>query len=190
MKIRQLIILGIAASLSTVSVFAAEEVSVQYEYGEDHGIDFSSMKGSFSVGAFTDDRDVDDGKLITDNDLGSGNGGFIAEEELSVMIQDALVQGFTSGGAELASADADMSVSGSVVSTEAQIIERDGAQLLQLTIRASVQLIAGGRTAFQTTLFGRGRVPLDEGMAVAVRASLDRMIRELVSDDYFLQEVL
>jgi hypothetical protein len=190
MKIRQLIILGIAASLPTVSVFAAEEVSVQFEYDGNHGVDFSSMKGSFSVGTFTDDREVDDGKLITDNDLGSGNGGFVAEEELSVMVQDALAQGFTSAGAELASADADMSISGSILSTEAEIMERDGAQLLQLTIRVNVQLSAGGRTAFQTTLFGRGRVPLEEGMAVAVRASLDRMIRGLVLDDYFLQEVL
>ncbi|MBQ14922.1 MAG: hypothetical protein CMQ17_11075, partial [Gammaproteobacteria bacterium] len=81
-------------------------------------------------------------------------------------------------------------LSGSVLSTEAQIIERDGAQLLQLTIRASVQLRTGSRTAWQTTLFGRGRVAVDEGMAVAVRASLDRIIRELVLDDYFLQEVL
>ena len=186
-----LLVLGTAlVSLSTASLFAAEEVSVQYKYEGDHGIDFSAMRGSFSVGTFTDDRGIENGKLITDSDLGSGNGGYVAEEELSVLVQDALAQGFTSGGAELVTADADMSLSGSVLSTEAQIIERDGAQLLQLTIRASVQLRTGSRTAWQTTLFGRGRVAVDEGMAVAVRASLDRIIRELVLDDYFLQEVL
>jgi len=42
---------------------------------------------------------------------------------------------------------------------------------------------------WQTNLFGRGRAPTSEGMTVTVSAALDRLINELIGDDYFLAEI-
>ena len=60
---------------------------------------------------------------------------------------------------------------------------------LDVTIRTSVALQGRGRTIWETTLFGRGVVPVSDGIEAALAASLDRMVRELVGDDYFLIEI-
>lgn len=193
MKFRLFTLLGLTllscSALLTSSVFAAEEISIQYEYGANHGVDLSKMSGTFKIAAFTDDRGQENAQLITDKDLGSGNGGYQADQALTALIQDAFEQGFASGGAEIVESDEAMSLSGKLLSSEAQIIEREGVEMIQLTLRVNVQLQKGGRNAWQTTLFGRGRTPSSEGMVAAVKAAFDRMISELVRDDYFLQEV-
>jgi hypothetical protein len=62
--------------------------------------------------------------------------------------------------------------------------------MIQLTWRVNVQLQKGGRNIWQTTLFGRGRTPAADGMSATVHAALNRLINELLGDDYFLQEIL
>lgn len=193
MKFRLLSLLGLTlvscSAILASSVFAAEEISIQYEYAGNHGIDLSKMSGPFKIAAFSDDRGEENAQLITDKDLGTGNSGYQADQPLTALIQDAFKQGFSSGGADVVEADETMSLSGKLLSSEAQIIEREGVQMIQLTLRVSVQLQKGSRNAWQTTLFGRGRIPVSDGMTAAVSAAFDRMINELVRDDYFLQEV-
>lgn len=194
MKLRLFTLLGLTLLSSSIfltsSAFAAEEISIQYEYAANHGVDLSKMSGTFKIAAFTDDRGGDNAQLITDKDLGSGNGGYQADQAIAALIQDAFKQGFASGGAQIVENDEAMSLSGKLLSSEAQTIEREGVEMIQLTLRVNVQLQKGGRNAWQTTLFGRGRTPASEGMVAAVKAAFDRMISELVRDDYFLQEVL
>ena len=193
MKFRLLNLLGLTllscSALLTAPIFAAEEINIHYEYGANHGVDLSKMSGPFKISAFTDDRGQENAQLITDKDLGSGNGGYQADQAFTALIQDAFKQGFANGGAEIVESGEAMSLSGKLLSSEAQIIEREGVEMIQLTLRVSVQLQKGGRNAWQTTLFGRGRTPSSEGMVAAVKAAFDRMISELVRDDYFLQEV-
>ena len=83
-----------------------------------------------------------------------------------------------------------MSISGKLLSSEAQIVERDGVEMIQLTWRVNVQLRKGDRNIWQITLFGRGRTPAADGMTATVHAALNRLINELLGDDYFLQEIL
>lgn len=189
MKFRELVLISIA--LFSFSVFAAEEVTVQFNYEGNHGVDLSKMLGTFRVAEFSDDRGQEDPRLITASDLGNAAaGGYQADVALTEIIQDAFKQGFASGGAVLVDADEDMSISGKLLSSEAQIVEREGVEMIQLTLRVNVQLQKGGRNTWQTILFGRGRTPVSEGMATTVQASLERLIRELIGDDYFLQEIL
>lgn len=193
MKFRLFTLLGLTllscSAFLTSAASAQEELSIQYEYTANHGVDLSKMSGPFKIGEFTDDRGQENPQLITEADLGSGNGGYQADQAVTALIQEAFKQGFASGGAQVVESDESMSLSGSLLSSEAQIIERDGGEMIQLTLRVNVQLQKGGRNTWQTTLFGRGRIPKSDGMTAAVTAALDRMIRELVRDDYFLQEV-
>ena len=179
MNIRLLTILFI--TFTSLPFLAAENVSVDYDYLGNHNTDFSNIRFSLSVGEFTDGRNTDDPKFITEEYLG--------ETSLANIVRGALIQGFEHGGAELVTEGGEMKIVGSIISSEVQIVDRNGVESIQLTIRSNVQLQGRGRTIWETTLFGRAVVPVNDGIVAAVHRSMDRMIRELVNDDYFLIEL-
>ena len=166
---------------SSFPFLAAEDVTVDYRYLGNHNTDFSNIRVSLSVGEITDGRNMDDPKLITED--------YLAENPLTDIVRDALIQGFEHGGAMLVPDSGDMKLVGRINSSEAQVVDREGVASIQLTIRTNVQLQGRGRTIWETTLFGRGVVPASDGIVAAVHGSMDRMIRELVNDDYFLIEL-
>lgn len=189
MKIRFIASLFAALlSVFSITAMAAEDVVVNYAMDGSPRSDLSSMKVSLRIAPFSDDRSVDNPRLITDAQL-LGADGFQAEKAIAEIIQDAMISGFANANATLVESDEDMYLQGTLLSSEAEIIDRGGVETLQLTLRTSVQLMSGSRTVWQTTLFGRGRTPTSEGMAVNVRAALDRLINELIGDDYFLAEI-
>lgn len=189
MKIRFVVSLCAALiSMYSVTALAVEDVVVNYAMEGSPRSDLSSMKVSLRIAPFTDGRSVDNPRLITDAQL-LGADGFQAEKAITEIIQDAMVSGFANANATLVDTEGDMYLQGTLLSSDAQIIDRGGVETLQLTLRTSVQLMSGSRTVWQTTLFGRGRTPTSEGMAVNVRAALDRLINELIGDDYFLAEI-
>ncbi len=193
MKIRHLISLcAVYSSFLSCSVFAIEDLVIDYKMDASPRADLANMKVNLRIAEFTDDRSIENPRLVTNANLDKmAEGGYQAEKAFSEIIQDAMKDGFANANAKLvdAVADGDMSLQGNLLSTEAQIIDRNGVETIQLTLRTSVQLMSGSRTVWQTTLFGRARTPLSEGMAATVRAALDRLINELIGDDYFLAEI-
>lgn len=171
-------------ALATLTLIAlptlAAEISVNYTYNGNHNTDFSNLRVSLNIAEVTDDRG-EDANLIA--------GDYSSDTPLTEIIRNALMQGFEYGGAELAGNDADMQLAGRIISSQLQTVDRNGTESLQLTIRTNVALQGRGRTIWETTLFGRGTVPLSDGISSAINAALDRMIRELVNDDYFLIEI-
>jgi hypothetical protein len=189
MKIRYLISLCAACiSLFSIPALAAEDIVINYEKTGSPRADLSTMKGSLRIAEFTDSRSVENPRLISDAQL-LGADGFQAEKAIAEIIQDAMKSGFANANANLVDADGDMFLQGNLTATEAKVIDRGGIETLELTLRASVQLMSGSRTVWQTNLFGRGRAPTSEGIAVTVSAALDRLINELIGDDYFLAEI-
>ena len=189
MKIRYLISLCAACiSLFSIPALAAEDIVINYEKTGNPRADLSNMKVSLRIAEFTDGRSVENSRLISDAQL-LGADGFQAEKAIAEIIQDAMQSGFANANANLVDTDGDMFLQGNLTATEAKIIDRSGVETLELTLRASVQLMSGSRTVWQTNLFGRGRAPASEGMAVTVSAALDRLINELIGDDYFLAEI-
>lgn len=174
--------------LFSISAMAVEDIVINYEMDGSPRSDLSSMKISLRIAEFTDSRAIDNPRLITDAQL-LGAEGFQAEKAISEIIQDAMVSGFANANAKLVDTDGDMFLQGNLTATDAKIIDRGGVETLELTLRVSVQLMSGSRTVWQTNLFGRGRTPTSEGMVVNVRAALDRLINELIGDDYFLAEI-
>ncbi len=191
MKIRHLISLcAVYISLFSYSAFAIEDLVIDYKMEGKPRTDLTNMKINLRIAEFTDGRSIENPRLITDAGLdGMAEGGYQAEKAFSEIIQDAMKDGFANAKAKLVDADDDMYLQGSLLSTEAQLIDRGGVETIQLTLRTSVQLMSGSRTVWQTTLFGRGRTPLSKGMVVTVHAALDRLINELIGDDYFLAEI-
>ena len=166
------------STLFGAAALAAEQVNVNYQYEGSHRADFSSVRGGLQLGGFSDARGLTDGSLIID--------GYRAEAEMADLLRDAFAQGFAHGGAALgegeSEGEADHTVSGSLTSIEAA----ETADGIQLTIRATLRLNRGARTIWQTNLFGRGTA---KDIATATQAALNRLIRELMNDDYFLMEL-
>ncbi len=180
------VFLGVLFALLLSPAFAVEEITFNYTFEGDVRQDFSNIpKGPLRIGEFSDSRGVDNPNLIT-----ASEGGFVADKPLTDIVRDALVQAFTKGKAALVDTDANLTIQGSILTSEAVIIERDGVQSIQITVRTTVQLRSSGRTLWETVLFGRGAAPVSEGMEQALSNAMDRTINGLVRDDYFLMEVL
>ena len=190
MKIKTLMFLCLSSL--PLSSLAIEEVIVAYTYEGDHGVDLSSMRFTLEISQTTDDRSGDNPRLIASANLDDSavDGGYQAESDLTFIVQDALEQGFTKGNAKIVDNEGEMRLASKILNSEATLVDRGGVESIQLTMRINIQLQGNGRTIWQTTLFGRGVVPTNEGMGAAVRAGLNRMIGELIMDDYFLAEIL
>ena len=161
------------------AVQAQQAVEVAYQY--EGNANLSSIRPSLRIAEFSDSRNVDNKAQISAD--------YVAEAALADIVRDAFVQAFTSGGAELVDSGEDMVIAGEITDATLQTVDRGGVQSLQLTIRTSIALEGRGRTIFDTNLFGRGTVPVEEGIVAAVHASLDRMVSELLRDDYFMIEL-
>lgn len=170
----------------SLSLQAQESIEINYDYQGD--ADFSSIKPAIRIAEFTDSRGVD-ANLVIASGLGSDSG-YRAEAPLADIIRNAFVSAFNKSGVNLVDSGTEMVVNGEITQTDAVIVDRQGVESIQLTIRFNVQLNNGGRTAYEVGMFGRGVVPSSEGLPAAVHAALDRMIRELSRDDYFLIELM
>ena len=104
--------------LFAFSLYAAEDIAVDYTYAGNHGVDLSKMRNSLEIGEFSDGRGIDNTRLITPE--------YQAEEALTAIIRDALIQGFENANAQLAETDADMSLVGNLLSSELQMVDRSG----------------------------------------------------------------
>ena len=166
--------------------FAAEQITFNYTYDGTHGIDFSSMpKGPLKVEEFSDSRTVDSPNVITNSE-----GGYVADKPLTDIVRDAIVQGLVKGNAALVDSGQNMTLRGTIVSADAQIVSSNGLDSIQVTVRTSVELRDGNRGIWDTTLFGRGTAPVSEGMEQALKNAMDRTISGLVRDTYFQIEIL
>jgi len=168
--------------VTVTPVFAAEEIAVSYVYDGQVRADFSNMsRGPMKVGEFTDSRNEGNPNLISTD--------YMADRPLADIVRDAIVQGLEKGGAALVDSGENLTLVGSIQSSELQQVDDNGVASLQLTIRTRVQLLGSGRTIWETVLFGRGTTPATEGINAALSGALDRTIRSLVQDDYFLIEL-
>lgn len=177
MTIRRLILaVPVACALATMAAVAsAENIEVNYEYSLKPQVDFSKMpKGPLKIAPFTDARGVEPTAFTAD---------IQTDEPLADIVNDALVQAFTAGGAALVEDGQKLTLEGEV--TEVQVADKNGAY--EVTIRTRATLKRGSQSAYSTVIFGRAEAgSVDE----AIRLSLDKLVNSLILDDYFLMEVL
>ena len=179
-KLRLATFSSLAALLLWASVgVAAEDITVDFTY--ERNVNIGTIVPTLKLPAFADERGLDDPNLITAD--------YRAQNPLAEIMRDAFIQGFSKGGVEFVESGEDMQIVGTLISSELESMDRSGVPSLRLTIRTRIELKGGGRTIWENTLFGRGTVAEEDGIAAAVNASLERTVRELLRDDYFLIEV-
>lgn len=178
-------LLALLLSFSSVLVYAAETLQVDYQYAGKHGVDFTRMpKGPLKIDEFGDVRSVD-AHLIT----GSGDSeDRQTKRPLAELVRSALVQGLEAGNGTLVKSGEKLLLTGQL--TQFSREHKDGE--IEITVKANVQLknSASGSGLFTGGLFGRASVPESEGVAAAVYASLDKLVNSLLWDDYFLMQVV
>ena len=181
-------VLTAISALAVGSVSAQSEIEIATAFSGGKLTELSGMKTTLSVQAFADEREVSDPRVIFTGELADG-GVAMASRPLAEIVGEAMHSAFAASDARLAGDEAGMRLAGTLVATDAALVDRAGVESLQLTLRTSIQLVEGTRIVWQTKLFGRGTVPLSEGPAAAVSKALDRLIEELLIDDYFLAEI-
>ena len=186
--IRLASVLTAIGALAVGSVSAQSEIEIATAFSGGKLTELSGMKTTLSVKAFADEREVSDPRVIFTGELADG-GVAMASRPLAEIVGEAMHSAFAASDARLATDEAGMRLAGTLVATDAALVDRAGVESLQLTLRTSIQLVEGTRIVWQTKLFGRGTVPLSEGAAAAVSKALDRLIEELLIDDYFLAEI-
>ena len=190
MNFRTLVIALI--SFIALPASAVEDLDFSYTYKGNHGVDFSSMpKGPLRLATFTDARSVDSPALITDEELGnsSATGGYQLDRPVADLVRDALVQGFVSGNAALVDSGEKLLIVGELLASDARLTTSNDVETIQITLRTNIKLQGSGGTIWETILFARGKAPASEGLESALTDALNRIVRELLRDDYFLIEV-
>lgn len=181
------LLITLFACLLAMPLHAQESISVDYSYSGNTNL--SSIRPSLRIAEFSDSRGLDNANLVVASGLGNANG-FAAEAPLASIVRDAFVQAFKAGGVDLVESGEEMVIAGEVTASEIQVVDLNGTETIQLTIRTTIELQGRGRTIYDTNLFGRGSAPLADGLASAVHAALDRMVRDLTNDDYFMIELM
>jgi hypothetical protein len=155
---------------------AAENLVLDYNYTRSASDpSFAKLKAPLHIAAFGDSRTVVDKRFIsTDVQL---------EAPVADILAAAFVQAFEQNGAALAEDDARFTIEGNI--TELNTTTREGG--IEVVLRAKVLLKDAGRTRWENVLFSRAT---GETVADAMRISINKLVQELLLDDYFLMEVI
>ena len=108
----------IAGLLLSVSSLAAEQLSIDFSY--ERNVNIGTIQPSIKLAEFGDTRDVSDGTVLTAE--------YTLNAPLAEIVRDAFAQGFAKGGVELVDDGEDMQVVGTIVSSEAELMDRGGVQ--------------------------------------------------------------
>jgi hypothetical protein len=155
---------------------ASEDLALDYNYTRGPSDpSLAKLKGPIKIASFGDTRVVEDNRLISDD--------VQVEAPVAEIVSAAFVQAFKSNGATLAEEDVRFTLEGAL--TELNTTTKDGGVEIQL--RAKVVLKDSGRTVWENVLFSRST---GENAAEAMRASLSKLVQELLLDDYFLMEII
>jgi hypothetical protein len=157
-------------------VHAAESVALNFSYTKGSSDpSFEKLKGSLKIASFGDTRAVEDKRLISV--------GVQVESPVADIVSAAFMQAFQNNGAALAEDDARFTLEGDL--TELNTASKDGSVEVQL--RAKVLLKDSGRTIWENVLFSR---TAGKDVADAMRIGINKLIQELLLDDYFLMEII
>lgn len=158
------------------AVQAADSVVLDYRYTQSSSDpSLAKLKGPIKISTFGDTRAAKNKHLISAE--------VQAEAPVADIISAAFVQAFQNNGATLVEDDVRFTLEGDL--TELNTTAKEGGVEVQL--RAQVVLKDSGRTLWENVLFSRAA---GETVADAMRTGIDKLVQELLLDDYFLMEII
>ncbi len=177
--------------LFSISCVAGDAVTIDYNYTKNHGVDFStSSRGSLKIENFTDQRGQE-ADLITEILKGDNVERYKAQHALASIFQDAFIQAFEKGNAKLVESGETLRLLGEIVEVKGNVKGEGIESKIELTVRLKIALFNtnNNKKLWENTLFSKASSSQSEGIGAALTIVMDKLIEELMYDDYFLIEI-
>ncbi len=157
---------------------AADPIDLDYQYpGSSSDLDLSAAKGSIRITTFGDTRSVDEKRLVSVDGAEHQ-----LQQPVAEIISTALRQAFEANDAPLVDEGQRLTLEGNLTEFTAS----STADGIEVQTRTSVTLKDQGRTVWEGALFSRTSASTLEE---ALRSNINRVVEELLIDDYFLMEL-
>ncbi len=185
------------ALTATGCAFTVHDTEVNYEYAGTTTPISTSTSPQVIVGGIRDTRGVENERMLLHFKNGYGQtttGGYQAEKELSLLVQDALVQGVEAAGLN-EPRDRSVTLSGEILDFDSDTVT--GWTKGTINLKGSVKLTATDNASdevlWRDTFSGNASHETSnakEGVVVAVKKALDNLVDNLFSDPYFRSSVI
>lgn len=196
MSFRQ-IISAFSIALLSGCAFTVHDLPVNYQYSGEDIVISSSDDPEVRVESITDDRNVENPRMIMNQMNGYGqttSGGWQAEKDLALIVKDALDQGIAKAGLN-SSSDRKVTITGQLVDVSSSVVS--GWSSGTVNVKVAVKLTAkepSGKILWRDTLYGDSSsdkvTTIKDGLLQAFNSALDKLVSNFLTDDYFRQQVL
>ena len=197
MKLNVLFIFGLL-TLSTGCAFTVHDLPVNYEYTGELTIPDKSNLPEIVVGEIKDMRTVENPRMLMNMKNGYGvttTGGWQAEKELALIVQDALKQGIANANLNLPT-NRQITLEGQLLDVTSNVFAgyTRGSINVKVAVKLSARNKAYGEIIWRDTVFGDGtsdkQKSFTNALLEAFANSLDNLVENVFQDEYFQQKVL
>lgn len=195
MKKEHILILALT-SLFSGCVFTVHDLPVDYTYSGQVPALAQPNKPNLTVTEIKDTRTVENNRMIMNQTSGYGQtttGGWQAEKELSLIVVDALVQGFEAAGLIRPNAE-NIAISGELIGVDSEIVTGWTKATINMSVTVKLSANKGDQIIWRDTLVGNGTSGKQTSIKNALKESfsdaLNDLVSNLLSDDYFRQQVI
>jgi len=186
-----------ATTLFSGCAFTVHDTPINYQYTGKELILNQEGLPKIEVGQITDFRSIENPRMILSQKNGYGqttSGGWQAEKELSLIVQDALKQGIEKAGLNSES-ERQVAIRGQLIDVDSTVIS--GWIKGNVRIKLSVKLTArldDGTILWQDTIYGDATSEkiskINDGLPQVFGSALNDLVHNFLNDEYFQQQVL
>ena len=187
--------LGLSIGLLSGCAFTVHDVQVNYDYVGTVSTDLSNINPSpLKIGVINDGRNVENPRLImnmTNLNGATTSGGWQAEKPLAEIVRDAIIQGLINAKTPLADSGESLILTGELVDFDYEVIMGmwTGTIKSSLSVKLQVRNTNTNKIIWKDTIISSASVKSGEGAKGALKAVLDDLIADLLSDEYFVQQL-
>jgi ABC-type uncharacterized transport system auxiliary subunit len=191
MKIIHLLLAAIIPFLSACA-FSTTDVPINYSYKGEASTKTSMRNVNLKVVGIKDIQGVENPQLLLRkrNAYGTTSGGYQAEKAVSLIVEDALVQGFKAAGLDRTGAK-NISISGEVMHSGIGIIQTGwttGVTKFAITVKLTAK--DRNKIIWRDTITGLFSRKETAPIRQAFSSALDNLVDTLLDDEYFRSKVL
>ena len=179
--------------------FTVHDTPVNYVYSGNTITAGGQNLPNITIGMIRDTRSVENPRMIMNTRNGNGqtaSGGWQAEKGLSFLVKDALKQGIAAAKLDLIR-DRKVLLSGELVDVSSDVVMgwTSGTVNMKISVKLTVRDEVSSKILWRDTIFGAGStnskgLSSKETVVKAFKLSLNNMVDNFMSDEYFQQQVL
>ncbi len=181
--------------LSSGCAFTVHDVKMDYAYKQPISVDLSTIsQAPIQIGKFEDSRNETNPRMIMhiQNLYGeTTSGGWQAEKPIADIVKDALEDGLKKAGASISKNAEDVVLEGELIDFDYDVIMGmwEGTLKSRLSVKIQLKNKSTNTIIWKDTYISSASVKGGEGAEGLLRATLDDLVTDLLSDGYFLQEL-